>query len=218
MPLSITLTFLVASPLVSETAAILIGAQFGWDIAGIYILAGAVISFTVGWIFSRFNLERWVEQSVFGIKVGATVAAGHTLTWHERVDTTIRDAREIFTKVWHWILLGVGIGALIHGWVPADVVVTYAGPSNPLAVPIATLFGVPLYAKGGGIVPIAQALWDKGMPLGTVMALIMGSIALSIPEAVILRRVLKPQLLALFFGSVSAGIIIVGYLFNFIYG
>ena len=115
------------------------------------------------------------------------------------------------------MLIGVAIGAAIHGWVPTDFFATYAGADNPLAVPVAVLAGLPLYVNGGGVVPIGEALWSKGLPLGTVMALMMSAIALSIPEAVMLRRVLKPQLLALFFGSVAVAIMVVGYLFNFIY-
>ncbi len=217
IPLAITITFLIASPLVSETAAILIGAEFGWDVAIAYLIAGSIISIVIGWIFSRFNLEKWVEQSVFATKLGVSNVEGHRLSLQERVEVALDETKEIFTKVWIWVVVGVGIGAAIHGWVPAEFFAKYVGPDNPFGVPIATLFGVPLYVNGGGVVPIGQALWSKGMPLGTVMALMMGSIALSIPEGIMLRRVMKPQLLALFFGSVTLGIIIVGYLFNILY-
>ena len=217
IPLSITLTFLIASPLVSEVAAILIGDQFGWDVAGAYVLAGSLIAIVIGFIFSRFDLDKWVEPAVFKTRIGELRADGHVPTLQERVDAAVGEAKEIFTKVWKWVLIGVAIGAAIHGWVPTDFFATYAGADNPLAVPVAVLAGLPLYVNGGGVVPIGEALWSKGMPLGTVMALMMSAIALSIPEAVMLRRVLKPQLLALFFGSVAVAIMVVGYLFNFIH-
>ncbi|QOR47162.1 permease [Trueperella pecoris] len=214
IPLAITLTFLIASPLVSETAAILIAAQFGVGIAAAYVLAGSLIALGVGWILSRFKLDHLVEDSVRGMAIGKLRADGHVPTLRERVDAALDESREIFTKVWMWVLLGVGIGAAIHGWVPADFFARHVGPDNPFGVPLATLIGVPLYANGGGVVPIGEALWAKGMPLGTVMALMMGAIALSIPEAIMLRKVMKPKLLAIFFGAVTAGIILVGYLFN----
>ncbi|MDP9801677.1 uncharacterized membrane protein YraQ (UPF0718 family) [Arcanobacterium wilhelmae] len=214
IPLPITLTFLVASPLVSETAAILIGSQFGWGIAGAYVAAGSLISLMVGFVFSRFHLEKWVEGSVFGITLGAAPTSGGRMPARARVNSAIAETRDIFSKVWLWVIVGVAIGAAIHGWVPADFFAGYLGADNPLGVPLATILGVPLYVNGGGVVPIGEALWAKGLPLGTVMSLMMGAIALSIPEAIMLRRVLKPQLLALFFGAVTVGIIAVGYLFN----
>ncbi|MEZ5154297.1 permease [Rhodococcus zopfii] len=217
IPLSITLTFLIASPLVSETAAILIGDHFGWGVAGAYLIAGSLIAIVIGAILSRFDLDKWVEPYVFDTKIAQLRAEGRAPTLQERVDAAVVEVRDIFTKVWKWVIVGVAIGAAIHGWVPADFFARYAGADNLFGVPLATLFGVPLYVNGGGVVPIGEALWAKGTPLGTVMALMMASIALSIPEGILLRRVLKPQLLALFFGSVTVGIIIVGYLFNFIY-
>ena len=216
IPLSITLTFLIASPLISEIAAIMIGDQFGWHIAAVYVGAGSVLSLLIGWIFSRFDLSRWVEPMVFATKVGALRADGKVPTLAERVDAALGETKDIFRSVWLWVLLGVGIGAVIHGWVPADFFVRFAGPDNPFAVVVATLAGLPLYVNGAGVVPIAEALWAKGMSLGTVMAFTMSTIALSIPQAVMLRRVLKPPLLALFFGTVAVGIMIIGFLFNIV--
>lgn len=217
IPLSITLTFLVASPLVSEIAAIMIGDQFGWNVAAAYVIAGSFIALVIGWVFSRFHLERWVEEMVFATRIGRLRAGGHQPSWRERVDAAVAEARDIFTTVWKWVLAGVAMGAVIHGWLPEDFFATYAGPDNPFAVLVATLAGVPLYVNGAGVVPIAEALWAKGMSLGTVMALTMSAIALSIPQAIMLRRVLKPPLLALFFGSVIVGIVVIGYLFNAIF-
>lgn len=217
IPLSITLTFLVASPLVSEIAAIMIADHFGWRIAAAYVLAGSAISLVIGLAASRLPLERWVEEMVLATKIGQLRAGGHVPTWGERVEAAAAEAKDIFLGVWRWVLLGVGIGAAIHGWVPADFFAAYAGPDNPFAVAVVTLMGVPLYVNGAGVVPIAEALWAKGMSLGTVMAFIMSAIALSIPEAIMLRRVLKPPLLALFFGAVAGGIMVVGYLFDALY-
>ena len=217
IPLSITLTFLIASPLVSEIAAIMIGAHFGVDVAVAYVVAGSLLSMAIGFVLSRFDLDRWVEPMVFATRIARLREDGHIPTLAERVDAAREDVREIFTRVRAWVVVGVAIGAAIHGWVPADFFASFAGPDNPLAVPLVTLFAVPLYVNGGGVVPIGEALWSKGLPLGTVMAFMMSAIALSIPEAIMLRRVMKPPLLGIFFGAVTVGIIVVGYLFNLLY-
>lgn len=134
----------------------------------------------------------------------------------DRAGAAVEETKDIFRDVWAWVLVGVALGAAIHGWVPTDLFARWAGPDNPLAVPVAALAGVPLYVNGAGVVPVGEALWAKGMSLGTVMAFMMSSIALSISQGIMLRRVLKPPLLALFFGTVTLGIIILGYLFNVI--
>lgn len=217
IPLSITLTFLIASPLVSEIAAIMIGDQFGWGMAAAYVVAGSVLSMAIGWVLSRFRLDQWIEESVLATKIGQLRADGHVPTMAERVSAAAQETKDIFLSVWKWVLVGVGIGAAIHGWVPADFFAAYAGPGNPFAVPLATIVAAPLYVNGAGVVPIGEALFAKGMSIGTVMAFMMSAIALSIPEAVMLRRVMKPPLLGIFFGSVTVGIIAVGYLFNILF-
>ena len=217
IPLSITLTFLIASPLISEVAAIMIGDQFGWDVAVAYVLAGSVISIIIGFVFSRFDLDHWVEDIAHKSAVSDLRAEGRVPSFVERVEAAVTESSDVFRGVWAWVVVGVAIGAAIHGWVPADFFSRFAGESNLLAVPLAALLGVPLYVNGAGVVPIGEALWAKGVPLGTVMAFMMSAIALSIPSAVMLRRVLKPPLLAAFFGAVTLGIIVVGYLFNFLY-
>jgi uncharacterized membrane protein YraQ (UPF0718 family) len=218
IPLSITLTFLIASPLVSEIAAIMIGDQFGWHVAAAYVVAGSILAMAIGLALSRFDLDHWVEDMVFATRIHQLGADGRTPTLAERVRAATEESREIFGNVWMWVLLGVGIGALIHGWVPADFLADIAGPDNPFAVIVVTVAAVPLYVNGAGVVPIGEALWAKGMSLGTTMAFIMSAIALSIPAAVMLRRVLKPPLLALYFASVTLGIIVVGYVFNAVQG
>lgn len=217
IPLSVTLTFLIASPLISEIAAILIGSHFGWDIAVAYLVAGSVTALVIGFVFSRFHLEKWVEPMVYETRISRLREDGHVPTWTERVEAARGEVHDILGRVWKWVILGVAVGAAIHGWVPADFFGRIAGPDNPFGVPLVTLAAVPLYVNGGGVVPIAEALWSKGMPLGTTMAFMMSAIALSIPEAIMLRRVLKPPLLAIFFGAVVLGIIVIGYGFNIIF-
>ena len=217
IPLSITLTFLIASPLVSEVAAIMIGDQFGWDIAVAYVLAGSLIAMAIGFVFSRFDLDHWVEDIARASAISDLRAEGRVPSFVERVEAAVGESVEVFRSVWPWVLVGVAIGAAIHGWVPADFFARFAGESSLLAVPLATIVGVPLYVNGAGVVPIGEALWAKGVSLGTVMAFMMSAIALSIPSAIMLRRLLKPPLLAAFFTAVTLGIILVGYLFNLLY-
>jgi len=195
----------------------MIGDQFGWDVAAAYVAAGSTLALVIGLVLSRFRLESWVEDMVFATKIQTLRAEGRRPTLAERVEAAVEESREIFTSVWRWVLAGVAIGAAIHGWVPADFFSRFAGADNPLAVPLVTVLAVPLYVNGAGVVPIAEALWSKGVPLGTVMAFTMSAIALSIPGGVMLRRVMKPPLLALFFGVVTLGIIVVGYLFNVLF-
>ena len=214
IPLSVTLTFLIASPLVSEIAAIMIGETFGWPIAGAYVLAGALIAFASGLFLARLKLDHWVEDMVKTTRVATLRAGGHRPDLAERVEAARDETREIFASVWGWVVVGVALGAAIHGWVPTDFFARFAGTDNPFAVVVATVAGVPLYVNGAGVVPVAEALWSKGMSLGTVMAFTMSSIALSVPQAIMLRRVLKPPLLALFFGVVTLGIMAIGFVFN----
>ncbi|WP_035833443.1 permease [Jonesia quinghaiensis] len=232
IPLSITLTFLIASPLVSEIAAVLIATHFGWQIAVAYVMAGATIAFVIGLTLSRFHLEPLLEPLVTRrpapvsqvsvpaetvIGASATKIAQPRVTWALRTTMAWDDVRDIVGKVWPWIIVGVGIGAAIHGWVPGNFFAHIAGADNIFAVPLVSLAAVPLYANGGAVIPIAEALWVKGLPVGTMLAFIMSAIALSIPEAIMLRRVMKPRLLAIFFGSVTLGIIVTGYFFNLVF-
>ncbi|ACV08392.1 permease [Jonesia denitrificans] len=221
IPLSITLTFLIASPLVSEVAALLIATHFGWQIAGAYVLSGVVIAFVIGLVLSRFSLDQYLEPIITRTTTPLVPpSSAHqplALTWQSRVDVATDDVRDIVGKVWPWILVGVGVGAAIHGWVPASFFSSVAGSDNLLAVPAVSLAAVPLYANGGAVIPIAEAMWAKGLPVGTMLAFIMSAIALSIPEAIMLRRTMKPQLLVIFFGSATVGIMTAGYLFNFLF-
>ena len=216
VPLSITLTFLVASPLINEVAVVMLGGTFGWGVTAIYVAAGLVLAILAGWVFSRVDMDRWVEPFVFSTPVAALSAEGGSPTLAARVDAARAETRDIVGKVWPYVLVGVGLGAVIHGWVPADFFARYAGSDNPLSVLVATLAGVPLYANAAGVIPLAEALWVKGVALGTVMAFMMSVVALSVPSLVMLRRVLRMPLLTLFTAIITVGIVAVGLLLNLV--
>jgi len=216
VPLSITLSFLIASPLINEVAVVMLGGTFGWGVTAVYVAAGLVLAVAAGWVLSRFDLDRWVEPFVFSTPVAALTAEDGSPTLAARIDAARAETREIVGKVWPYVLVGVGIGALIHGWVPADLFARYAGSDNPLAVVVATIAGIPLYANAAGVVPLAEALWAKGVALGTVMAFMMSVVALSVPSLVMLRRVLRTPLLVLFTAIITAGIVAVGLLLNLV--
>jgi uncharacterized membrane protein YraQ (UPF0718 family) len=216
VPLSITLSFLIASPLINEVAVVMLGGTFGWGVTAVYVGAGLALAIAAGWTFSRFDLDRWVEPFVFSTPVAALSAEGGSPTLAARVDAARTETRDIVAKVWPYVLVGVGLGAIIHGWVPADFFARYAGADNPLSVLVATLAGIPLYANAAGVIPLAEALWAKGVALGTVMAFMMSVVALSIPSLVMLRRVLRTPLLVLFTAIITVGIVAVGLLLNLV--
>jgi uncharacterized membrane protein YraQ (UPF0718 family) len=216
VPLSITLTFLIASPLVNEVAVVMLGGTFGWRVTAIYVAAGLTLAILAGWLLSRVDLDRWVEPFVFSTPVAALSAEGGSPTLAARIEAARSETGEIVGKVWPYVLVGVGLGAVIHGWVPADFFARYTGSENPLSVLVATLAGVPLYANAAGVIPLAEALWAKGVALGTVMAFMMSVVALSVPSLVMLRRVLRMPLLTLFTALITVGIIAVGLLLNLV--
>lgn len=212
VPLGVTFSFLVSSPMVNEVALVLLLGLFGWRIAGIYALAGLTVAVASGVAIGRLGMERYVEDYVWTIKVGEADVADPS--WSQRVGYGRAYTREILGKVWPWVVGGIAVGALIHGYVPADFLARNAGASNPFAVPLAVVVGVPLYSNAAGVIPIVSVLMDKGMQLGTVLAFMMAVTALSVPEMIILRKVLKPPLLATFVGVTAVGIVAIGYLFN----
>jgi uncharacterized protein len=217
IPLAVTMTFLISSPIISEVGAVMMGGLFGWHVTALYLASGTLLSIAAGWTLGRLNLDRWVEPFVFATPVGQLSATpGSHPTLHQRVDAARKETVEIARSVWPYVLVGIGIGAVIHNWVPADFFAAHAGADNPLAVVVATLAGAPLYANPAGVVPIAEALTAKGVALGTAMAFVMSVVAISIPSTILLRRVLKPQLLAIFTGIVAVGIAITGFLLNLI--
>jgi len=215
VPLGVTMSFLVSSPTINEVALVMLWGLFGWRVAVIYILSGMFIAISSGFIIGRLKMERYVEEFVFKVKAQQE-GFEEKLTWKDRLSYAAEYVREIFSQVWLYVLLGVGLGAFIHGYVPVEFVTRYAGNGNPFAVIIAVLIGVPLYSNAASTIPVVQALFSKGLALGTTLAFMMAVTALSLPEFIILRKVLKPRLLLTYFGTVAAGIIIIGYLFNLI--
>jgi len=216
VPLGVTMSFLVSSPTINEVALVLLWGLFGWQVAVTYILSGMFVAVVAGFVIGRLKMEKYVEDFVYKTKIIAD-SPETRLTWKERIAGGIEYTRDIFSQVWLYILIGVGIGAFIHGYVPVDLVLRYAGKANPLAVPIAVAIGVPLYANCAGAIPVVQAILEKGLPLGTSLAFLMAVTGLSLPEFIILRKVLKPRLLLTFFGAVALGIILIGYFFNLIF-
>ena len=217
VPIGITMSFLIASPMVNEVAIVLLYGLFGWRIAALYVVAGLVVAIGAGWIIGRMRLESHVEPFVFETTLrGQPVDLSTGLSWSDRVAMGREEVVSILRKIWPYLIVGIGIGAVIHGWVPEDFFVEVAGPDRPLAVPAAVAVGVPLYSNAAGVLPLVEALHDKGLAIGTVLAFMMSVVALSVPEMVLLRRVLKPRLLAIFVAVVAVGILAVGILFNLV--
>jgi hypothetical protein len=215
VPLGITMSFLIASPMVNEIAIVLLYGLFGWRIAALYVTAGLVVAIVAGWVIGRLRLEHLVESFVFETTLrGQPVDLAAKLSWTDRFAIGREEVKTIIRKIWPYLLVGIGIGAVVHGWVPQDFFVRYAGPDNPLAVPVAVGLGVPLYSNAAGVLPLVEALHAKGLAIGTVLAFMMSVVALSLPEMVLLRRVLRPRLLGVFVGVVAVGILGVGLLFN----
>lgn len=218
IPLGITFSFLITSPLMNEVAFVLLIGLFGWKVAGLYLLSGVTIGVVSGLILGRMKLERYVESFVYDIKPRANtqVEFEEKLTWAERISRSWDSTKEIVGKVFWFVIVGIGIGAFIHGYVPQDALTGIMGKNAWWSVPASVLVGVPLYSNAAGVIPIVSALLDKGASLGTVLAFMMSVVGLSLPEIIILRRVLKPQLIAIFVGVIAAAIIITGYLFNIV--
>ncbi|NWF82376.1 MAG: permease [Bryobacteraceae bacterium] len=216
VPLGVTFSYLISAPMVNEVAVALLWGLFGFKVTATYVAFGVTLAIAAGFIIGMLRLEKWVEQFIWQIPAVDADAEASTprLTLRERAGEGWRSSREIFGSVWPYIVLGIGVGAGIHGYVPEDLIARFAGPQNAFAVPIAVLVGVPLYANVAGVLPITEALAGKGLPLGTVLSFTMAVTALSLPEMIILRKVLRPQLLAVFIAIMTAGIIGVGYLFN----
>ena len=216
VPLGVTFSFLISSPMVNEVALILLWGMFGPGIALIYVATGLTVAIIAGLVIGKLKLERYVEGYVYEItKVGAGIEmVVAEQTWNDRFLYARDYVFDILKRVWPYVLVGIGLGAGIHGYVPTDFLATYAGKDNFFAVPIAVLIGVPLYSNAAGVIPLVAALQEKGMAMGTVLAFMMSVTALSLPEMIILRNVLKPQLIGVFIGIMATAIIVVGYLFN----
>ena len=213
-----TFSFLISSPMVNEVALGMLWLMFGWKIALIYIASGVLIAIFAGIILGRLKLEHLVEEYVYQINLPQHdgEAGEQPLLWKDRVSQSVDYTAGILKKVWIWVLVGIAVGAAMHGYVPAGFLVQYAGAANPLAVPLAVIIGIPLYSNAAGMIPIVEELVRTGMAMGTALAFMMAVTALSLPEAIILKQVLKPKLLAIYFGIVGISIICIGYLFNII--
>ena len=213
VPLGVTFSFLVSAPMVNEVALVLLFGLFGWRVAGLYLGTGLLIAMVSGWAIGRLRMEKYVEDWVFQTQTGNGVEE-EQLDWTARIRLGVDSVKDIVGRVWLYVLLGIGVGAGIHGYVPENFMASIMGKGAWWSVPLAVLIGVPMYSNAAGIIPIVQALLGKGAALGTVLAFMMSVIALSLPEAIILRKVLKPRLIAVFFSVVAAGILVVGFLFN----
>ncbi len=214
IPIGVTFAFLISAPMVNEIALALLFAMFGWRIALIYMSMGLLIAILSGVIIGRLNMERQVEDWVYEIRMGQPPALLQKLTWMNRIDYGLHQVKDIVGRVWIYIILGIGAGAAIHGYVPEGFLAALMGKQAWWSVPVAVILGAPLYSNAAGIIPVVQALLEKGAALGTVLAFMMSIIAISFPETVILRKVLKPKLIAVFVGVVTIGIILVGFIFN----
>jgi uncharacterized membrane protein YraQ (UPF0718 family) len=217
VPLGVTFSFLISAPMVNEVALVLLFGLFGWKVAALYAGTGLVIAFSAGWVIGRLRLERWVEPWVLELtRAREETAEGQEprLTWKDRVRFGRDAVKDIVGRVWPFVLAGIAVGAAIHGYVPQNFMASIMGKSAWWAVPLAVLFGIPMYSNAAGIIPIVQALLGKGAALGTVLAFMMSVIGLSFPEMVILRKVLKVPLLVVFAAVVGFGIMVVGYVFN----
>ncbi len=214
IPLGVTFSFLIAAPVINEVALILLFSVFGLKVAAVYVGLGLAIAVTAGAIIGRLKMERYLEPWVMEVRMGPVAVTDEQLTWDGRMRAGAHAVREIVGRIWLFVLVGIAVGAAIHGYVPMGALAAIMGKSAWWSVPAAVLLGIALYSNAAGVIPILGALLEKGASLGTALAFVMAVIAISLPEIVILRKILKPQLIAVFVGVVSVGIIIVGYVFN----
>jgi len=216
VPLGVTFSFLIAAPMVNEIALGLLYGLLGWKVAAIYMGTGLFIAIFAGWIIGRLKLEGHIEDWVTQTNSAAMSMEEEKLNWSDRIIYGWDAVKEIIGRVWIYVILGIAVGAGIHGFVPEGVMASIMGKGSWWSVPLSVAIGVPMYSNAAGIIPVVEALLGKGAALGTVLAFMMSVIALSLPEMVILRKVLKPKLIAVFIGVVASGILFVGYLFNMI--
>ena len=214
VPLGVTFSFLIAAPMVNEVAVVMLLELFGPRVAGLYVATGLLIAITAGLAIGRLRLERFVAEWVYQVRMGQGGLQDECLTWDDRIRYAAQAVRDILGRVWPYVVVGIAVGAAIHGWMPEDLLAGVMGRDAWWTVPAAVLLGIPMYSNAAGVIPVVQALMAKGAALGTVLAFMMSVIALSLPEMIILRRVLKWQLIAVFVAVVGTGIVLVGYLFN----
>jgi uncharacterized membrane protein YraQ (UPF0718 family) len=213
IPLGVTFSFLIAAPMVNEIALVLLYGLFGWWVAALYLVTGLVIAIVAGWVIGHLGMERYIEDWVREVRMGEA-AAGEEFSWARRMSYAWQAVKDIVGKVWPYVVAGIAVGALIHGYVPENFMAGIMGADAWWSVPLAVLLGIPMYSNAAGIIPIVEALLEKGAALGTVLAFMMAVIALSLPETIILKKVLKWPLIFTFLGVVGVGIMCVGFLFN----
>lgn len=218
IPLGVTMAFLITSPLVNEVAVVLLGNALGLKFTIAYVGTGLALGVVGGFVIDLFKLDKWVEPYVWQIKMPTPESTQEAEGWAWREKFARGEAIDIIKRVWLYVLIGVGLGAGLHGYVPKEWFLEHAGTDNIFAVPLAVFVGIPLYSNATGIIPVAEVLIDKGVPVGTILAFIMSIVAISLPEILILRKVLKPQMLIFFIGFLFISFNFVGYLFNFIFG
>ncbi|RCW54661.1 MULTISPECIES: permease [Halanaerobium] len=214
IPLGITFSFLITSPIVNEVALVMLYTIFGWKIGTIYLISGIVVGIVGGIVIEILGMEKQVEEYVY--QISAEESEIEKLNWSDRIDFARAEVKEIVSRVWKYVIIGIGLGAVIHGYAPAKLLAEYAGVNNPLSVIAAVIVGIPLYSNAVGTIPIVEALMSKGVALGTALSFMMATTALSLPAMIILRRVIKPKLIAVFVTVVGVSIIGVGYMFNLI--
>ncbi len=217
IPLGVTFSFLIAAPVINEVALVLLYGMFGWKVAALYVVSGMIIAILTGLFIGWLKVEHWVEDFVWQMQFQGNEDESGKLTWEERFARGRAAVSDIIQKVWLYIFIGIGIGAVIHGYVPTEAMGAYMGKDAPWwSVPLVVLVALPLYSNAAGMAPILLALVEKGAALGTALAFMMAVVGVSLPETILLRRVLKPQLIALFIGIVTLAIIITGYTFNLV--
>jgi len=217
IPLGVTFSFLIASPMINEVAVILLFGLFGWKTALIYVITGLAIAVTAGYIIGKLKLESWVQDWVFQTRMDTPGESEENVVLSDRIRFGYDAVREIVSKVWIYVVIGIAVGAGVHGYVPQDYMASLMGRSAWFSVPLSVLIGIPLYSNAAGIIPIVSVLIEKGASLGTSLAFMMAVIGLSLPEMIILKKVLKLPLILAFIGIMAIGIMLVGYLFNYIF-
>ncbi len=214
IPLGVTFSFLIASPMINEVAAVILVGILGWKLALLYIAAGLIVAWFGGVIMERFRPERWVEEYVWKIQMGEAELPEQDTSLHGRHRYAVAEVKEIVRRIWKWVIIGIAVGALFHGYVPEGWVSEYLGGDDWYSVPMAVILGVPLYSNATGVIPVAEAMLGKGVAIGTTLAFMMSVAALSLPELLILRKVIRWPALALFVGVLSVAMILVGWGFN----
>jgi uncharacterized membrane protein YraQ (UPF0718 family) len=217
IPLGVTMSFLIASPMINEIAVVILASSIGLQFAVIYVVTGLTVGLVGGLVIDSMKLERYVEDYVWQIRMGEADLPRHPERLAERASYAWGEVKSILKRLWLYVFIGVGIGAVLHGYVPQEFFTQYAQADNPFAVPLAVLVGIPLYGSATSVIPVAEALLGKGVPVGTVLALMMSIAALSLPEMIMLKQVIKPRLIAIFVSILAVAFIVVGYGFNFIF-